>query len=103
MPPSLAEWIRGRGHSAAHVGGLGLLAATDQQIFEAARLASAVIVTKDHDFALIQHRQGPPPRVVLITIGNCTNSELRVALGRSWADVIGALDAGEALVEVGRR
>jgi len=52
LPPSLAEALRQAGRQAAHVIDLGLPAAADQQILDEAISRSAILVTKDRDFAL---------------------------------------------------
>jgi predicted nuclease of predicted toxin-antitoxin system len=52
LPPSLTEALRQAGCQAVHVTDLGLLAATDQQIWDEAISRSAVLVTKDRDFPL---------------------------------------------------
>jgi predicted nuclease of predicted toxin-antitoxin system len=39
MPPALARWLTSLGHQAEHVADIGLLAASDLEIWEAARLA----------------------------------------------------------------
>lgn len=48
----MAEALRQAGCEAVHVIDLGLQAATDEQIWDAAISRSAVLVTKDRDFAL---------------------------------------------------
>jgi uncharacterized protein with PIN domain len=58
LPPALARWLRDLGESrSAHVAELGLLSAPDPEIFEKARQAAAVVVTKDSDFVQIQERR----------------------------------------------
>ena len=53
-------------------------AATDEQIWEYARAADMVIVTKDEDFQRFSVWRGFPPKVIWIQLGNC--STLQVAL-----------------------
>ena len=43
---------------------LGLLTASEIEIFEQAREQDAVILTKDADFVDLVNRRGPPPKVV---------------------------------------
>ena len=50
LPPALARWIAGQGHTATHVLEMGLEAADDTLIWEHARATSAVIISKDEDF-----------------------------------------------------
>jgi uncharacterized protein with PIN domain len=51
LPPLLAEALRQAGCEAVHVIDLGLQAASDEQIWDEAISRSAVLVTKDRDFA----------------------------------------------------
>ena len=78
-----------------------MLAAADSTIFERARLARAVIITRDHDFVGLVERHGPPPAVVWVTLGNCTNTALLQTFERRWPAVLSLLADGEALIELG--
>jgi len=51
LPPALALWLRHQGHEAQHVQDVGLRDAEDGPIQTHALSASAVIVTKDEDYA----------------------------------------------------
>jgi len=62
LPPSLAEALRHAGCQAVHLVDVGLLAATDQQIWDEAISRSAVLVTKDRDFALRKAASNDGPR-----------------------------------------
>lgn len=95
LPPALAGWLRDLGESqAAHVQDLGLLSAEDLEIYEKARLADAVVITKDSDFIQIQDRKGPPPRILWLTCGNRNNRFLKDLIVRSWPRVKDLLSAG---------
>jgi predicted nuclease of predicted toxin-antitoxin system len=101
LPPVLARWLRDLGENrSAHVADLGLLSAQDPEIFEKARQAAAVVVTKDSDFVQIQERRGPPPRLIWITCGNRSNRDLKDLIVRSWPRVKELLAAGEPLIEI---
>ena len=80
---------------------LGLRDAPDAEIFEAARKAGVVIMSKDSDFVDLVQRLGAPPQLVWVTCGNVTNAALRVLLTARWARVNAMLAAGEAVVELG--
>jgi predicted nuclease of predicted toxin-antitoxin system len=105
LPPALARWlVNDFGLNAAHVQDLGLLHARDSEIFERARAAGAVVVTKDLDFVLMLERFGPPPRVVWITAGNLTKGGLQGLVRHHWERVMELLARGEPLIEIsGRR
>jgi predicted nuclease of predicted toxin-antitoxin system len=103
LPPALARWLRDLGESqAVHVEDLGLLRTEDPEIFEKARRAEAVVITKDSDFIDIQERRGPPPRIIWVTCGNRSNPFLKDLMTRSWPRVVELLAAGEILVEINR-
>jgi predicted nuclease of predicted toxin-antitoxin system len=68
LSPHLADWLSRRfGINAIAVRHLQLRDASDQDIFNAARAANAVVLTKDSDFVRLLERHGPPPRVVWLT------------------------------------
>ena len=101
LPPALAPWLRAQfGLDAFAVRDLGLRDAEDTAIFEAARQADAVILTKDADFPALVERFGPPPRVVWLRCGNTSNARLRVLLGVTLIQALDLLDRGESLVEI---
>lgn len=69
-------------------------------IFQAARSAAAVVMTKDSDFVSLVERFGPPPQIVWVRCGNTSNSNLRAVLLKTWADAVRHLANGDALVEI---
>ena len=56
----------------------------DSQVWEYAKEHGLTIVTKDADFSERMMLASPPPRVVLLKIGNMRIGELRDFLLRSW-------------------
>ena len=64
LPPALARWLADKGHEAAHVGDLGMQAASDAAIWDCAIASSSVVVTKDEDFAQRKVLVGNGPAVV---------------------------------------
>ena len=104
LPPALADWLGAfDGTEATHTFALGLLGASDSAIFEAARVAGAVVVTKDVDFVGMLERRGPPPQVVWVTTGNVSNAALLTLVRAAWRRTAMLLRAGEPLVELGDR
>jgi predicted nuclease of predicted toxin-antitoxin system len=101
LSPALATWISETlDVTCKAVRELGLRDAADGQIFEAARAAAAVVMTKHADFVRLLERHGPPPHVLWVTCGNTSNQVLRQLLRRVWPDVRAMLEAGESLVEI---
>lgn len=101
LPPRLAIWLASEfGAEAVHVRDLGFRDATDRVIFEAARTAEAVVVTKDVDFVRLLEQYGPPPCVIWLTCGNTSNRALRGLLSTAFPAAKALLDEGEQLVEI---
>src|SRR5713101_3151805 len=101
LPPSAAEWITSIFGIEAHaVRDLGLRDAKDSPIFQAARAAGAVVMTKDGDFVEMVQRLGPPPKVLWVTCGNTSNARLREILSRQLPAAVARLQGGENLVEI---
>lgn len=100
LPPALARYFVALGHEADHVIDLGLEAARDEQIWDFATANSAIIVTKDGDFAAMRALRDDGPAVIWVRMGNTTTASLFAALARVWPAVIAALEAGEGVVEV---
>ncbi|WP_198170147.1 DUF5615 family PIN-like protein [Mucilaginibacter arboris] len=76
LSPSIAAWIN-RNYTNAEaksVRALGLLKATDYEIFMKARLENAVIMSKDADFLILSEKYGIPPQIIWITCGNTSNA-----------------------------
>lgn len=102
LSPGIARWLSARfGVEAVPVRDLGLREATDQQVFEAAGAAGAIVMTKDLDFIEMVERLGPPPQILWITCGNTSNHRLQELLGDMFQEAMQMLDSGEALVEIG--
>ena len=102
LSPGIARWLSSRFEiEAIPVRDLGLRESTDRQIFETARPAGAVVMTKDRNFVEMVARRGPPPQVVWVTVGNTSDRRLREVLGRVFPEAIEMLAAGEPLVEIG--
>jgi predicted nuclease of predicted toxin-antitoxin system len=73
----------------------------DQQTFLQARLADVTILTKDGDFVNLLERLGPPPKIVLVACGNCTNRALRELLSSELPDALTRLTGSESSITIG--
>lgn len=101
LSPSLAPWISEHfGIEAFSLKYLGLQTASDREIFDRARLEGAILMTKDSDFVRLLEALGPPPRVLLVTLGNTSNSRMRDALKKTLREAMALLESGEVLVEL---
>ena len=101
LSPGLAAWIeRDLGLSAYPVRALGLRDADDRVIFDAARRAGAIVLTKDRDFVDLLRRFGSPPKVLLVTCGNTSNERMRAVLSATLVAALRLLEQGEELIEL---
>lgn len=100
LPPALAEALRGRGLDAIHTADLGMLAATDAMIWDEAVARSAVLVTKDRDFAMLRAARRSGPFILWIRFGNMNNRTLIAQILRAMQRVIKAIERGDAVIEL---
>lgn len=102
LPPMLAAWLsQTHGVTAMSLKELGLRDASDAEIFQAARQADAIVVSKDSDFVDLVSRHGPPPQLLWVTCGNLTNRGLQAVFRKTFTEAVTLLSAGQAIVEIG--
>jgi predicted nuclease of predicted toxin-antitoxin system len=100
LPPRLANALARAGHEARHVENCGLRTAKDRDIWRYAAEAGAVIVTKDEDFAAMRMSAVDGPAVVWLRVGNIGNERLERILLAALDEIVGAVEAGDMLIEV---
>lgn len=101
LPPALAHYLRLNFAVEAYpLRELGLRDATDDVIYAKARSAGAVLITKDQDFIVKSLRLGPPPQILWVTCGNCSNAHLREIFAKTFPSAMQLLATGEAIVEI---
>ena len=101
LSPRLARWIESSGvHECKTIKELGLLSESDQVIFERAREAKSVVITKDSDFREMVLRLGSPPQVLWITTGNTSTDFLVEVFETTLPEAVKHLGAGAPLVEI---
>ncbi|WP_328774731.1 DUF5615 family PIN-like protein [Deinococcus aquaedulcis] len=88
------------GAAAYSVGYPGYRDAEDEVIFQAARMAGAVVVSKDADFLERVRRLGTPPQLLYVTCGNTSKARLMTVFERHFAQAHALLEAGEPVVEL---
>jgi predicted nuclease of predicted toxin-antitoxin system len=82
---------------------LGLLEATDGQIWDEAISRSAVLITKDRDFPLRRAARNDGPAILWVRVGNTSNRKLIELALRALPAIIDAVERDEAVIEfVGR-
>ena len=99
LPPGLARWLADQGDSAQHVSDVGLAGAEDSVIWNHALGISAIIITKDEDFAERTARTAVGPVIVWLRIGNATNRALLEWMQPRWSSVVQLLLDGNRLIE----
>jgi predicted nuclease of predicted toxin-antitoxin system len=101
LSPRVAGWIqKNLGHEATAIRDLGLRDADDVDIFERARTAQVILLTKDKDFSEIVARKGSPPAVIWLRCGNTSEERLKEILSAHLTEALELLAAGENLVEI---
>jgi len=101
LSPALAPWITATFGIESHaVREFGLHREKDLPIFQAARDAEAIVMTKDSDFLVLLDRFGPPPQILWVTCGNTSNMRLKEVLTASLPRAIDLLRQSERLVEI---
>jgi predicted nuclease of predicted toxin-antitoxin system len=104
ISPAIADWIVNTlGVTAIAVRTLGLRNASDEEIFAAARVARACVLTKDADFLRLLEAFGPPPQILWLTCGNTVSARLREVLSVTLHHAMSLLNNGDSLVELSDR
>ncbi|MGH7577912.1 MAG: DUF5615 family PIN-like protein [Longimicrobiales bacterium] len=102
ISPAMAPWLHMRfGIDTVAVRDMGLREAEDVEIFDRAKSAGVVVMTKDSDFVELLDRRGPPPQVIWLRSGNTSNARLKQLLGHAFGQVLEMIRAVEPLVEIG--
>jgi len=101
ISPRLCPWIRREFEvDVVHVRDLRLRETEDAEIFEKARRAKAVVLTKDEDFVALVERLDPPPQVIWLTCGNMSNARLKKILVAALPQAMAMIQRGERVVEI---
>lgn len=103
LSPALAAWINRtyEDMTAQSVRAVGLRDASDREIFEAARDAGVIMMSKDSDFLNLLDRYGPPPKVIWVTCGNTSNKRMRKILKKTLSTAVRMLNGDDRVVEIG--
>lgn len=101
LSPALAAWLSDEfSIDAFSTRRLQLVGAKDRAIFNAARDAHAIVMTKDGDFVALQEQLGAPPQIIWVRCGNTSNEHLKRVLRETFRDALRMIEAGEPLVEI---
>lgn len=103
LPPRLCRFLSEKGAEAVHVSETeGGLTSSDTSLWELTGATGGIIASKDLDFVERAVVLGPPPQVLHIDVGNCSNRDLFTILEGFWPEIQKHLAAGARLVSVGR-
>ena len=100
LPPSLARWLRDRGHYAEHVFESGLHLFDDRDLWARAVADARIVVSKDEDFLYLANQSGDAGRFLWVRLGNCRNDALIAAFSSSSDTIVAAFDSGQSVVEL---
>lgn len=99
LPPSLAAWLRARGHDAAHVEDVRLRDGDDADVRRFAEANRSIIVTKDRDFLVSPVAVETPP-IIWVRTGNVPNRVLFERFEINWPRIEDYLVQGFLVVEI---
>lgn len=102
LSPYLALWINDNFPelSAKSLRSLDLRDANDYTIFQQARKAEVILMSKDQDFVKLIELHGTPPKLIWITCGNTSNTRMCEILKKSLTQAINLLNNNENIVEI---
>ena len=101
LSPSIANWIRNEySIRCFSLRDLGLRDAGDTLIFKSAKTkGDVVLITRDEDFCQLLYTNGPPPKIVWLTFGNCSNAHLKEIFKKDLLKALAILGEND-LVEI---
>jgi len=82
LSPALVGALQDRYPGTIHVESEPGLVSNDNAIWQYAKANDFVVVSKDADFVELSLLFGPPPKVILLQLGNCPTSAIQSALLR---------------------
>ncbi|MGH8584341.1 MAG: DUF5615 family PIN-like protein [Gammaproteobacteria bacterium] len=101
LAPSLVRRLADAYPDSAHTFTLGLGEADDREIWAYARDHRFAIVSKDSDFHQLSVREGPPPKVVWVRLGNCSVDDVEAILRARLEDLERFSVGAEAFLVIG--
>jgi predicted nuclease of predicted toxin-antitoxin system len=99
-PPPSPECSRARGHTAEHVGDVGLSDAPDHVLWQYALANHALIITKDEDFPEMAAVRATAPAIVWVRLGNTTRRALLEWFEPLIDRVVDMAESGHKVIEL---
>src|SRR5438876_1081916 len=87
LSPKLVNRLADLFPGSSHVQAEALDCATDDQVWEHARLNGFAIVTKDADYNNLSVVRGSPPKVIWLLLGNCTTAQVEAVFRARFPDI----------------
>jgi predicted nuclease of predicted toxin-antitoxin system len=88
LSPKLVAELSESFPDSIHVRDIGLEAADDIEVWNYARDHEFTIISKDADFHQRSFLYGAPPKVVWVSVGNCTTADIEELLKASHSRLI---------------
>jgi len=101
ISPSISNWIRNQFDIRCFsMRDLGFRDSGDSIIFQAAKAkGDVVIISKDEDFCRLLINSKPPPKIIWLTFGNCSNAKMKDILEKDLKKALAYLEEND-LVEI---
>jgi predicted nuclease of predicted toxin-antitoxin system len=80
LSPRLASALADLFPGSSHVSSHNLESSPDSDVWQFALLHDYAIVSKDSDFVDRATLDGPPPKIIALTLGNCSTSQIESLL-----------------------
>ncbi len=93
LSPALAKWIQLTfGIRAISSYDLFVNNEKDEVIFlKAKNQTNVILISKDHDFLDIMERLQPPPKLIWLTMGNCSNNQMQKIMEKTLVPALSEL------------
>jgi predicted nuclease of predicted toxin-antitoxin system len=88
LSPKLVAQLADVFPASEHVEDVGLGAASDELVWEYARVGGLAIVSKDEDYSHLSVFRGSPPKVLWLLTGNCTAARVEELLRTQLGDIL---------------
>jgi predicted nuclease of predicted toxin-antitoxin system len=105
ISPFIALWINSNFPklNAQSLRSLGLRDAKDYDVFQEARRAGVILMSKDQDFVKLIELHSTPPKLIWITCGNTSNAALCEILQAALPQAIELLNSNENIIEISNK
>ncbi len=100
LPPALARQLVASGHDATHVSEIGLLTASDREIWRYAAESRVALITKDEDFVTMRALRSEGPAIIWVRLGNTNKRQLLSRFVEVLPSIISALERNETVIEI---